>query len=585
MSSNTKTIVAIIIGAVLGAGTFSLYQGTGANSNSGKAVSVEKKPLYWVAPMDSDYRRDKPGKSPMGMDLVPVYEEESSSDDVGPGAVKIMPHVVNNLGVRTSPVELKNMHTEISTVGYVQYDEDKLVHIHPRVDGWIEKLYVKAAGNPVEKGQPLYTLYSPQLVNAQEELLIALKRNNTSLIAAAKSRLEALQLSTDFIQKLEKTRKVQQSITFYSPQAGVVDGLKIREGFYVKPGNTLLSIGKLDQVWVEAEVFERDVALIKEGLPVSMELDYLPGKDWAGVVDYVYPTLNSKTRTLRVRLKFDNPDYQLKPNMFAQVSIHANQSNRTKLVPKEAVIRTGKQDRVVLALGDGQFKSIEVDIGRVDTDSIEILNGLNEDDVVVTSAQFLIDSESSKSSDFKRMTHDEIPNSVWMQGEINSVMVGHRMINVTHGPAEVWNWPEMTMDFNVSDEVDIDTLKSGQSLHFEVSKTEDAEYEITGIHILSKTDDMSEDVSSATVMGKINTVDIENRILNISRGPIEKWSRPAATMDYKIGDNIEIIDFKVGDNVTFTFEVRDSLIITKISRELDKQHNSERTSVVDHSNH
>ena len=172
MSTNTKTIIAIIIGAALGAGVLSLYQGAGSNSNTDETTSAEKKPLYWVAPMDSNYRRDKPGKSPMGMDLIPVYEEESSGDDFGPGAVKIAPHVVNNLGVRTAPVELKNMHTEISTVGYVQYDEDKLIHIHPRVDGWIEKLYVKAAGNPVEKGQPLYTLYSPQLVNAQEELLI-----------------------------------------------------------------------------------------------------------------------------------------------------------------------------------------------------------------------------------------------------------------------------------------------------------------------------------------------------------------------------------------------------------------------------
>jgi Cu(I)/Ag(I) efflux system membrane fusion protein len=556
------------------------------NSEGPKTNSEEKKPLYWVAPMDSNYRRDKPGKSPMGMDLIPVYEDESSTDDFGPGAVRVAPHVVNNLGVRTAPVELENMHTEISTVGYVQYDEDKLIHIHPRVDGWIEKLYVKAEGDPVEKGQPLYSLYSPQLVNAQEELLIALKRNNGSLVTAAKDRLKALQLSAGLIKELEQTKKVQQTITFYSPQAGVVDGLKIREGFYVKPGDTLLSIGKLDQVWVEAEVFERDAALIKEGLPVSMTLDYLPGEDWTGVVDYVYPALNSKTRTLRVRLKFGNPDFQLKPNMFAQVSIHANQADSAIIVPKEAVIRTGKQDRVVLALGDGQFKSIEVTIGRVDKDSIEILSGLNEDDVVVTSAQFLIDSESSKSSDFKRMTHDEVPNSIWMQGEVNSVMTGHRMVNITHGPAEAWDWPEMTMDFNVAENVDVDSLKSGQSLHFEVSKTEDSGYEVTGIHIMSQPE-----VSSATVSGLINEITLGNRTFNISQGPIEKWDRPAATMDFIVAENIEIADFNVGDNVTFTFEVRDELVITEISLEANEKNsdehetNHEQKAVVDHSNH
>ena len=583
MSSNTKIIIAIIIGAAIGAGTLGLF--LNPNSEGPKTNSEEKKPLYWVAPMDSNYRRDKPGKSPMGMDLIPVYEDESSTDDFGPGAVRVAPHVVNNLGVRTAPVELENMHTEISTVGYVQYDEDKLIHIHPRVDGWIEKLYVKAEGDPVEKGQPLYSLYSPQLVNAQEELLIALKRNNGSLVTAAKDRLKALQLSAGLIKELEQTKKVQQTITFYSPQAGVVDGLKIREGFYVKPGDTLLSIGKLDQVWVEAEVFERDAALIKEGLPVSMTLDYLPGEDWTGVVDYVYPALNSKTRTLRVRLKFGNPDFQLKPNMFAQVSIHANQADSAIIVPKEAVIRTGKQDRVVLALGDGQFKSIEVTIGRVDKDSIEILSGLNEDDVVVTSAQFLIDSESSKSSDFKRMTHDEVPNSIWMQGEVNSVMTGHRMVNITHGPAEAWDWPEMTMDFNVAENVDVDSLKSGQSLHFEVSKTEDSGYEVTGIHIMSQPE-----VSSATVSGLINEITLGNRTFNISRGPIEKWDRPAATMDFIVAENIEIADFNVGDNVTFTFEVRDELVITEISLEANEKNsdehetNHEQKAVVDHSN-
>ncbi|AWB67874.1 efflux transporter periplasmic adaptor subunit [Saccharobesus litoralis] len=584
MSANLKlTVIASLVGAVVGAGILSALQP--ASTSKTQTESTEKKPLYWVAPMDSNYRRDKPGKSPMGMDLIPVYEE-ASGDEFGPGAVKISPHVVNNLGVRTSQVELKSMHAEISTVGYVQYDEEQLIHIHPRVDGWVEKLYVKAAGNPVEKGQPLYTLYSPQLVNAQEELLIALSRNNKSLISAAKARLKALHLSGKFIEQLETSRKVQQSITFYSPQSGVVDGLKIREGFFVKPGNTLLSIAKLDQVWVEAEIFERDAALIKEEQPVSMTLDYLPRREWDGVVDYVYPTLNNKTRTLRVRLKFDNPDYQLKPNMFAQVTIHANRADSAILVPKEAVIRTGKQDRVVLALGDGQFKSIEVDIGRVDHDNIEILQGLNEDDVVVTSAQFLIDSESSKTSDFKRMTHDGVPNSVWMEGEVNSVMADHGMVNITHGPVQAWDWPQMTMDFNLSSGVDANALQAGQTLHFEVSKTEDDGYEITGIHIMSEPDAGNDEAPTATVNGTINSIDGSTRTLNISREAIEKWDRPAATLDYVLADNIDISGFKAGHEIRFTFEVRDDLIITEIALPAPDTRSSEQSNInSDHSHH
>jgi len=561
MSSNNKTLIAAIVGALVGASLISVFQdGVTTDAASVEALDTEKKPLYWVAPMDANYRRDKPGKSPMGMDLIPVYEEANSSDDFGPGAVTIAPHVINNLGVRTAPVESKSMHMEISTVGYVQYDEDKLIHIHPRVDGWIEQLFVKAAGNPVKKGEALYTLYSPQLVNAQEEFLIALKRNNQSLIDAARERLTALQLSANFIRDLEKQRKVQQTITFYAPQSGVIDGLKIREGFYVQPGNTLMSIGQLEQVWVEAEVFERDANLVKAGLPVSMTLDYLPGRNWSGVVDYVYPALNAETRTLRVRLKFQNADSQLKPNMFAQVSIHANRAEETLLVPKEAVIRTGKQDRVVLALGEGQFKSVAVTIGRVGKDHIEILEGLSTDDTVVTSAQFLIDSESSKSSDFKRMTHDEVPNAVWMQGEVNTVMRGHRMVNITHAPAEAWDWPEMTMDFNLAEQVDMEALAQGQSLHFEVSKTDDGGFEITAIHIMSMPD-----IPTATVTGVINAIDIKTRVINISRGAIEKWERGPATMDFIASDELDIGKFKQGEEINFTFEVRDDLIITEIS--------------------
>lgn len=235
MSNNHKTIIALVIGAAIGAGTLTLLQPKMSDSVMA-SDSGEKKPLYWVAPMDSNYRRDKAGKSPMGMDLVPVYEESSGADDFGPGAVTISPHVVNNLGVKTAQVEVAPLSKVISTVGYVQYDEDKLLHIHPRVEGWIEQLFVKAEGNPVEQGQALYTLYSPQLVNAQEELLIAIKRKNNTLIKAAKERLAALQLSTKFINQLVKTQQVKQSITFYAPQSGVLDGLKVREGFYVKPG-------------------------------------------------------------------------------------------------------------------------------------------------------------------------------------------------------------------------------------------------------------------------------------------------------------------------------------------------------------
>jgi Cu(I)/Ag(I) efflux system membrane fusion protein len=357
--------------------------------------------------MDSDYRRDGPGKSPMGMDLVPVYAAEKQSGDAGPGTIRISPDVVNNLGVRVARAKLSSLSTEIRTVGYVRYDEDQLVHIHPRVEGWIEKLYVKASGDPVEKDRPLYELYSPQLVNAQEELLLALKRDNQRLIRAAEERLLALQLSPSFIAALRRERQVRQTVSFLAPQSGVVDNLNIREGFYVQPGTTLMSIGSLDDIWVEAEVFERQAALVEVGLPVTMTLDYLPTEEWRGRVDYIYPSLDEKTRTLRVRLRFDNEAGILKPNMFAQVVIQVAPGEASLVIPREAVIRTGSQDRVVLALGDGRFKAIAVQLGRVGERYAEIRSGLGEADTVVVSAQFLLDSESSKSSDFTRMHHGD----------------------------------------------------------------------------------------------------------------------------------------------------------------------------------
>lgn len=491
MKNFGAALVVFFIGAAVGAGGMWLAYpfiplGKATNATvAGETVAEEKKPLYWVAPMDPNYRREKPGKSPMGMDLIPVYQEDSGVDDAGPGTIKISPDVVNNLGVRTAPVELKSMKPEIRTVGYVKYDEDQLVHIHPRVEGWIEKLYIKAAGDPVKKGQPLYDIYSPALVNAQKELILALDRKAKRLIEAAESRLVALRVPKSLIRNIKKDRELKQSVTFYAPQSGVVDNLKIRQGYYVKPGSTLMSIGTLAQVWVEAEVFERQASFVKIGLPVTMTLDYQPGREWSGLVDYVYPSLNPQTRTVRVRLRFDNKDMVLKPDMFAQVIIHAEASEKTLLVPRESVIRSGNTNRVVLALGEGKFKSINVKVGRIDNSSAQILSGIRENEKVVTSAQFLIDSESSKTSDFKRINHGEVDvvTSVWVKATVDKLMLKQGKMTATHEPIKEWSWPEMTMDFRLHDSVEATKLEEGLKLQIEISKVDENQYEITKIYI------------------------------------------------------------------------------------------------------
>ncbi len=411
MNKLTVSLLILLAGVALGAALmFFAYPGdlgSGSGDSAGSGDAGEQAPLYWVAPMDPDYQRDKPGKSPMGMDLIPVYADKGSDEGAGPGTVRISPDVINNLGVRTAKVVRAPLHNKIKTVGYVQYDEDRLVHIHARVEGWVETLYVKASGDTVVKGKPLYALYAPALVNAQEELVLALNRGNSRLTRAAEERLRALQLPERLIRELKKTKKVKQTVTFYAPISGVVDKLSIRPGFFVKPDKTLMVIGSLDEVWVEAEVFERQAPLVRAGMPVTMSLNYLPGKTWQGKVDYVYPTLDPETRTVKVRLRFANIDGALKPNMFAQVVIHVESVETSLLVPREALIRTGNSARVVLVVGDGRFKAVDVVVGNFDEQYAEILQGVEEGDGVVTSAQFLIDSESSKSSDFKRMNHGD----------------------------------------------------------------------------------------------------------------------------------------------------------------------------------
>ncbi|WP_218352356.1 efflux RND transporter periplasmic adaptor subunit [Alteromonas lipotrueiana] len=506
---NKNVIIALLAGLGLGALLVAFLN----DSPETPVKNEAEKPLYWVAPMDDSYRRDEPGQSPMGMDLVPVYANSNTEQDSTAGTVKISARVENNLGVRTEPVTLGTLKSTIQTVGYVQFDEEQLTHIHSRVSGWIEKLNIKANGQSIEKGDPLYSIYSPELVNAQEEYLLALQSGNQKLRQAAKNKLHALKVSDNSIEALKKSKQVKQQITYVSPQTGVVNALNIREGFYVKPEVTLLSIADLSAIWINAEVFERDAALIEQGQPVVIQVPALPNKEWQGKVDFVYPELDENTRTLTVRIRLDNPDDILKPNMLANVTIEKTASQSAILVPAEAVIRTGQQNRVVVVVGNGQYKSVEVALGQISDEQIAITQGLNKDDVVVTSAQFLIDSESSKASDFKRMEgassdasvsqrSSEPTNqghaaptsqtaakdkgeSVWGQGKITKVMAGHRMVTIDHQPIEAWEWPQMVMDFTVGESVDINALEKGQSLHFEITRLAEGGFEITGVHIMS----------------------------------------------------------------------------------------------------
>ncbi len=483
----TLGVVLILLGFVLGMRYGGEWWGEhGDSADRGESTSTaERDILYWVAPMDPNFRRDGPGKSPMGMDLVPVYADSSSAaGDV----VSIHPAVVQNLGVRSETVTRGRLWRRIDTVGYVGYNEDLLSHIHLRTDGWIESLRVRSVGERVRRGDVLFELYSPDLVNAQEEFLQALKAGNSYLKSASRQRLQALGMSEAQVRGLESSRKVSRTIRILAGQDGIVDRLNVREGMYVKPATEVMSLADLSSVWLLADVFERQSGWVEVGMPAEVELSYLPGKLWKGEVEFVYPAIDPKTRTLRARLRFDNPGETLKPDMYAKVRIYAGPKQDVLSVPREALIRTGRAERVILALGDGRFRAQEVTSGMESGDWVEILSGIKEGEQVVTSGQFLIDSEASLKASFSRMGSDQ-PQAAGAfdgMGTVNEVFSTSRKLNLSHAPIEALGWPAMTMDLAVSDGVDLDALSAGAQIHFSLVKDASGNYRIDTVQVMEQ---------------------------------------------------------------------------------------------------
>lgn len=516
----------LVAGVIAGRYSDEWFGGTNngiSQTGSGAKQSAEKKPLYWVAPMDPNYRREKPGKSPMGMDLIPVYEGgEDEAEGTGGPVVKITPEVVNNLGVRTASVIRSDLSRTINTVGYLDYDETLITHIHPRTEGWIEKLLVRAEGEHVNRAQLLFELYSPTLVNAQEEYLQALNGGNKGLMEASHERLVALEVPESQINKLRKERKVSQYIQFFANQSGVLSALNVREGMYVQPVTDVMSIANLDRVWLLAEVFERQANWVRIGLIADATLPSMPGEVLKGKVEYIYPDLDPKTRTLRVRLRFNNAERTLMPKMYAHVTIHGEPKLGVLSIPREALIRDGSEARVILALGEGRFVARPVVAGIESGDRVEIKSGLNEGDLIVVSSQFLIDSESSLKASLQRMNPEkqqeedaplgarqgmdsmqsmekqepmesmkpsgepaaktDADKQVMGVGTVKVVKSAEHKLNIAHDPIPALNWPSMTMDFEVKDDVSLENIHPGDRIHFGLEKSADNRFVITMIH-------------------------------------------------------------------------------------------------------
>ena len=409
-----KVLVALLTLALLAAAGLGGYWFGSMNKTAENRAGVfkaekhaEKKIKYWVAPMDPQYIRKGPGKSPMGMDLIPVYEEEDKKS--AGGTISIDPVTVQNMGVRTALVERRRLTRNIRTVGVVAYDEKRVTQVQSKVEGWIEKLYIDFTGQFVKKDDILLALYSPQLVSSQEEYLAALEFSDKmkespypeiasgaeSLMKSARKRLDYLDVPKHQIMEITKKRKVMKSLHIHSPNKGIVINKHIQEGVYVKPGMPLYTLADISKVWVHADIYEYELPWVKEGQEVTMTLSYYPGRIFKGKVAYIYPYLEAKTRTVKVRLDFDNENWELKPDMYANVLIDSLIADDPIVVPSEAVIRSGERNVVITAIGGGKFLPKDVRLGVESGDGYyEVLHGLKAGEKVVTSAHFLIDSES-----------------------------------------------------------------------------------------------------------------------------------------------------------------------------------------------
>lgn len=388
-----------------------------AESTSTEKDQEDREILYWQAPMNPNEIYDEPGQSKMGMDLVPVYADEASSSE---GMVSINPAVVQNMNVRTVPVQQKDLSATINAVGRVEYDEQKLYNVNPKISGWVEQLFVDYTGKMVQRGQPLFSIYSPELVTTQREYLLALKTQEkvgsstfetirdggNSLLEATRKRLEYWDIPDAAIKQLEETGEVKKAVTLQAPATGVVLHKNAVEGEFIKAGTPAFKIADLSTVWVQTSVYDYEVPWIEEGQSAIMELSYQPGETYHGKVAYVYPTLDQKTRTVQIRLEFPNPLLKLKPGMFANIQIQTHPLQNVTVIPNEAIIRTGERNLVFVAKGEGEFEPREVTLGIEGGDrnnEIQIRSGVEPGEQVVTSAQFLFDSESRLQEAIQKM--------------------------------------------------------------------------------------------------------------------------------------------------------------------------------------
>ncbi|MDF1583345.1 MAG: efflux RND transporter periplasmic adaptor subunit [Methyloprofundus sp.] len=363
--------------------------------------------LFYRHPMNPEITSPIPAKDEMGMEYVPVFAEEKTINEPT-GTVNIDGVTVQNIGVRTATAMQTTLSHTVRAVGRVAFDEQRMVHLHPKTEGWIEQLNIDKTGQWVQKNTDLLSIYSPQLVASQQEYILALsnlkalqnspiadiRQGAKELVESSRERLKLLDVPLHQIHDLERTLKIKKNLHIHAPESGIVMEIGAREGQFVTPATEIYMIADLSKVWVLVDIYEYELPWVKQGDAVEMQLAGVPGKTFKGQLAYIYPYAQAKTRTIKVRLVFDNPDLLLKPEMFAEVTIQAGTQLNAIVIPSEAVIRSGARNQVFVVRSPGKFTPRQVTLGLASDGKVAILEGLQAGEQIVVSAQFLLDSES-----------------------------------------------------------------------------------------------------------------------------------------------------------------------------------------------
>jgi Cu(I)/Ag(I) efflux system membrane fusion protein len=441
-------------------------------SISETATETGRKVLYWYDPMTPGTRFDKPGKSPfMDMELVPRYADEGGGDDTK--GVQISARQQQNLGVRTADVSRQTLALKLNAFGTVAIDERSVEIVPALANGLIEKLYVNASQQFVKKNEALAELWIPQWAAAQQEYLAVKQLGDSGLTAAARGRLQLQFMPEAIIRSVERSGKPQTRITIRAPHDGYVSKLDVRTGAQVTATQPLFELASLDPVWIVIDYPESQASLLRVGSHVTATTSSWPGTAFQGTISELLPDLEATTRTLKARVVLNNPQHQLKPGMYLNVQLaEANQGSAVLTIPEEALIATGTSNRVLIADGEGHFRPVEVTAGRTQNGVVEIKSGLEEGQKVVTSGQFLIDSEASLRSALPQIAAQEGEEAKTYSTHGVIKALNDESVTIEHQPVPELKWPAMTMDFAITPQQH-QQIRAGESVMFSFALTDD----------------------------------------------------------------------------------------------------------------